>query len=868
MKCAGLVFCWGSEQIEPQINEELAGRCYSHLSAGYEDSTVMADGSIFSLGDSGFADILREVNGVCSVAYGDGHVLAVTSSGKLHCAGNNMHGQVGTGHALRNPSSELVCPPVMLQRKVVAIAAGRAHSACLTDTGDMYTWGRGFEGQLGHDPREPLALVPKYVKAFRGNNVTKIACGDLNTAAITQQGLYTWGDGTSGQLGHSGKKTMVALPGYVEAILAPVRTVAIGSGHMVASDEDGVVWSWGLNTLKQLGHSEGQRLVREPQHPLLPVHSAQNPTASDFITQVVAGPHSTICVSSTGVVFSWGAAEHGLLGFDTGDDTCKMPSVVRAVEGYNVERLVCSRHETIAFVPRSIVKVVPDCALVSGGTDLKMYGHGFPTTRCDLCQVKFVTSDGEEQIKDAEYNPQTGEICVQTPCFSTSGRATVSVMFDDSDFSSVLTNSAVEVYNETNWLSLSVALGPTEGGTQTEVCAEKVVVSEYLSARVRPLGDGDVVHITDLGLENNTFRCCMPPCAAGPAHLEIALNGTDYETVNLDYTYYTPPVFGAMTPQCTPHQIPASIGISGTGLFVPDPEDLIQVKFECDDGREPLVVPGGMRVVGSKQSIHCEVPAWESGGFMKVSVSLNNQNFTHVPGCFAVYEPMTKIKFIPASGPMKGGTSVKLSAATNLIDQPTLKVRINNANKRMECSGRHLGEAGIDWLMPAWREPPLVPDGEATEPPTEAEKPPAIEGVEIGVAINGVNYQPTFLPFTFYEDPVFSAINPNAAALAPEEPQRFVLERGEQAVHSNEEMRVRLVWKAATAEEGQDQAPDHVMEYSITIEPPAEDADEGTLDTMSLTVPVESEAKEGECEVHVATNGQQFVDTGLKIAWK
>ena len=35
-------------------------------------------------------------------------------------------------------------------KRVVAASAGGAHSACILDTGELYTWGLGEYGRLGH----------------------------------------------------------------------------------------------------------------------------------------------------------------------------------------------------------------------------------------------------------------------------------------------------------------------------------------------------------------------------------------------------------------------------------------------------------------------------------------------------------------------------------------------------------------------------------------------------------------------------------------------------------------------------------------------------------------------------------------------
>ena len=47
--------------------------------------------------------------------------------------------------------------------EVVDVAAGGAHSACVTAAGDLYTWGKGRYGRLGHSDSEDQ-LKPKLVR--------------------------------------------------------------------------------------------------------------------------------------------------------------------------------------------------------------------------------------------------------------------------------------------------------------------------------------------------------------------------------------------------------------------------------------------------------------------------------------------------------------------------------------------------------------------------------------------------------------------------------------------------------------------------------------------------------------------------------
>lgn len=67
----------------------------------------------------------------------------------------------------------------------------------------VLSWGDGEDGKLGHG--DTLTLdSPKLIDTLLAKRVSYIACGSSHSAAITSDGeLYTWGQGQYGRLGHS-----------------------------------------------------------------------------------------------------------------------------------------------------------------------------------------------------------------------------------------------------------------------------------------------------------------------------------------------------------------------------------------------------------------------------------------------------------------------------------------------------------------------------------------------------------------------------------------------------------------------------------------------------------------------------------------
>jgi len=83
-----------------------------------------------------------------------------------------------------------------------------SHSGCLDDKGNIYTWGSGKKGKLGHSTDKIHAntndeKLPRLVKFFEGKNVKDIICAGLHTTVLLENGdLYTFGCGSDGRLGH------------------------------------------------------------------------------------------------------------------------------------------------------------------------------------------------------------------------------------------------------------------------------------------------------------------------------------------------------------------------------------------------------------------------------------------------------------------------------------------------------------------------------------------------------------------------------------------------------------------------------------------------------------------------------------------
>lgn len=93
-----------------------------------------------------------------SVASGRNHNLHLTRDGDVFSFGAGLFSAVGHGGSRAQLNPTVLKP--LRDKRVVQIACGENHSIVLTDKADVFSWGRGFEGQLGLSKSIQIASTP------------------------------------------------------------------------------------------------------------------------------------------------------------------------------------------------------------------------------------------------------------------------------------------------------------------------------------------------------------------------------------------------------------------------------------------------------------------------------------------------------------------------------------------------------------------------------------------------------------------------------------------------------------------------------------------------------------------------------------
>ncbi|XP_023762989.1 PH, RCC1 and FYVE domains-containing protein 1 isoform X1 [Lactuca sativa] len=238
------------------------------------------------------------------VSCGSKHAVLVTKQGEVYSWGEGFGGRLGHGMESDIPTPKLIDD--LSRSNVEMVACGEHHTCALTQSGDLYTW-----GEIGDEAGIGIGIshwIPRKVGGqIESMNVKFISCGPWHSAAVTSEGLlFTFGDGSFGALGH-GDNTSIYYPKPVES-LKGLKTIKVSCGvwHTAAivevdSSSSRKLFAWGNGDNGQLGHED-----RDPRFLPSRVVLLDNKN----FCQVACGHSMTIALTNSGHVYTIGT--HGI----------------------------------------------------------------------------------------------------------------------------------------------------------------------------------------------------------------------------------------------------------------------------------------------------------------------------------------------------------------------------------------------------------------------------------------------------------------------------------------------------------------------------------------------------------------------------
>lgn len=347
-----------SSQMNSTLALDYAGRIWawgSNVSGQFGDGTTSDSYSprLVSVMEGGNQVSFKDVKTTLSSS------LALDSAGQLWATGSNGYG-LGLGSATTETLSWTKLEvtdggtPVVFKK----IAVTRATSFALDSNGQLWVWGfRSYnsdsfvpekktitdgtgdsvsfemidandENVVALDASQRIWSIfyPQYnpylVDGTGEVKFQSVAAGSaygtgtgsfLSLAIDTDGNLWSWGGNDYGQLGDgqtSDANTYAAAEALIEDNGTPVKFTQVSGGlkHVLALDDNGDLWSWGLNDAGQLG--DGTTTASAPHK----IELSDNGASLRF-ESVTAGYHVSYGIDADGQIWSWGA--QNLLGDNT-----------------------------------------------------------------------------------------------------------------------------------------------------------------------------------------------------------------------------------------------------------------------------------------------------------------------------------------------------------------------------------------------------------------------------------------------------------------------------------------------------------------------------------------------------------------------
>jgi len=336
---SGLVYTWGDGRMGQ----------LGHLQEGFSNQPVPT--LVSSLSGSS----------ITHISCGQNHTVCIDDGGRVYSWGWAKYGQLGLGTRTNQRYPQMISDEIFLTKHIQQVSCGDRHSVAVATDGEIFTFGSGEHGQLGHGNNNDQ-YVPSQIESLATTKIVVSSCGSIHTAVLSDDGklfIFGFGENLYGkQAGNFNYEPIAVSCGK------HIKSVACGQSHILILTSSGDVYAWGDGSYGEIG----QGAFKASQQPRLILLNKN-------IESIACGRYHSAAVTNNGSLYTWGCGDNGQLGRHTqsnNDNTMinikkanSIPKLVVSLLGNVLGEISCGEHHTC---------VLASCRYKSLADDVFEYG--------------------------------------------------------------------------------------------------------------------------------------------------------------------------------------------------------------------------------------------------------------------------------------------------------------------------------------------------------------------------------------------------------------------------------------------------------------------------------------------------------------
>ena len=173
------------------------------------------------------------------------------------------------------------------------------------ETGELYTWGYNYYGNLGINDHDDRMSSPTQVPGTQWTSRMTTGYDGVSACIKSDDTLWTWANGAQGALGQNdrvSRSSPVQVPG------TQWKSVTSSTNNLYCVKGDNTLWAWGNNAGGNLGQNDKTHRSSPTQVP-----GTQWTTDSDKFSGGAYNNAVVACMKTDGTLWMWGYGAHGQL---------------------------------------------------------------------------------------------------------------------------------------------------------------------------------------------------------------------------------------------------------------------------------------------------------------------------------------------------------------------------------------------------------------------------------------------------------------------------------------------------------------------------------------------------------------------------